>query len=431
MYNCNKRFPFIFLLLFAAWAANGQASSPFSRLGVGDINNNGLAQNQAMGGIGISNPSGWYINNVNPALLVYNRVFTFQGGMNYEKRTAFDGTSSQSFKGGNLNYLLMAFPVISGRWSSSMGLLPYSSVNYNFTYTDYVSGGPSLVPVKVQETGKGGITQFYWSNGVAINKFLSVGVKASYLFSSINIKDFNTVSGLTNYGALQSRYSFGGMNLSGGFSFHKDSIFHKNYRLNIGGFYALKSNVGVSHKVTTETIANNGAIIDSTTLFNLSSKFYLPQTFGAGISFSKIDRWTFGTDVTITDYRNYVSFEQKFSDYNAYAQGLNTPTLGYRVAVGGEITPRYEDFTNYFSRVTYRVGVFYEKLPFIVNANPAYDRGGTFGFSLPVGRISTIDLGVRIGKRGVVTQNTLEENYFRIYFGATFNDQWFIKRKFD
>jgi hypothetical protein len=32
----------------------------------------------------------------------------------------------------------------------------------------------------------------------------------------------------------------------------------------------------------------------------------------------------------------------------------------------------------------------------------------------------------------VVTQNLLEENYFRVYFGVTFNDRfWFIKRKFD
>ncbi|MBS1487666.1 MAG: hypothetical protein JST43_08755 [Bacteroidetes bacterium] len=412
-------------------AANGQASSPFSRLGVGDLNNNGLAQNEAMGGVGISNPNGWYINNMNPALLVFNRVFAFQGGMSYEKRSAFDGTNNQSFKGGNLNYLLMAFPVIGGRWSSSIGALPYSSVNYNFTYTDYVTGGPSLIPVKVQETGKGGITQFYWSNGVAINKYLSVGVKASYLFSSINIKDFNTVNGLTNYGALQSRYSFGGTNLTGGISFHKDSIFHKNYRLNIGAIYSLKSNVGVTHKVTTETIANTGAIIDSTTLFNLSSKFYLPQTYGGGISLSKVDRWTVGADVAVSDYRKFVSFEEKFSDYNAFSQGLNTPTLGYRTALGGELTPRYEDFTNYFNRVTYRIGAFYEKLPFLVNSNPVFDRGGTFGISLPVGRISTIDIGVRIGKRGVASQNTLEENYFRLYFGATFNDQWFIKRKFD
>jgi hypothetical protein len=57
--------------------------------------------------------------------------------------------------------------------------------------------------------------------------------------------------------------------------------------------------------------------------------------------------------------------------------------------------------------------------------------GGTFGFSFPVGRASTVDLGIRIGKRGALPQSSIEENYFRVYFGITFNDQWFNKRKFD
>jgi hypothetical protein len=70
-------------------------------------------------------------------------------------------------------------------------------------------------------------------------------------------------------------------------------------------------------------------------------------------------------------------------------------------------------------------------LPYLVNGNPLEDIGGTFGFSLPVGRASTVDLGFKIGKRGVVPQSSIEENYFRMYFGITFNDQWFIKRKFD
>jgi hypothetical protein len=36
-----------------------------------------------------------------------------------------------------------------------------------------------------------------------------------------------------------------------------------------------------------------------------------------------------------------------------------------------------------------------------------------------------------MGKRGDKANTLLEENYFRIFFGVTFNDQWFIKRKFD
>ncbi|MBS1951776.1 MAG: hypothetical protein OJF59_001572 [Cytophagales bacterium] len=431
MHNCKKPF-FIFFLSLAVGAANAQAPSPFTRFGVGDINNNGMAQNQGMGGIGISNPSPWYINNQNPALLVFNRVFVFQGGMYYDKKTAFDGVNTQSFKGGNLNYLAIATPVVNGKWSTSIGLLPYSSVNYNLSFQSNVLGSPSNVMTTVQETGKGGITQFYWSNGVAINRYLSVGIKGSYLFSSVNIKDSNPIAGLTNYGSVLTRYSFNGLNLSTGLSFHKDSLFHKKYRLNIGLTYSMRSHLIVNKKLTTEIISNTGAVIDSTTIINnLNNRLVLPQNFGVGLSFGKVDRWTVGGDFTLLDYNTYVPFQSSFILGNQYSQAPDVPTAAYRAALGGEITPRVEDFTNYLNRVSYRIGAFYEKYPFLVNGNPVFDRGGTFGFSLPVGRISTIDIGVRIGKRGVVSKNTLEENYFRIYFGATFNDQWYIKRKFD
>jgi len=59
------------------------------------------------------------------------------------------------------------------------------------------------------------------------------------------------------------------------------------------------------------------------------------------------------------------------------------------------------------------------------------DFGINFGLSLPVARYSSLDLGVKLGKRGDINTNTVVENYFKIYFGVTFNDQWFIKRKFD
>ena len=71
-----------------------------------------------------------------------------------------------------------------------------------------------------------------------------------------------------------------------------------------------------------------------------------------------------------------------------------------------------------------------EEYPFLANNKSVKDLGLNFGLSLPAGR-SSLDLGFRYGKRGNRNDNLIEENYFRIFFGVTFNDQWFIKRKFD
>jgi hypothetical protein len=76
------------------------------------------------------------------------------------------------------------------------------------------------------------------------------------------------------------------------------------------------------------------------------------------------------------------------------------------------------------------VGGSYEKEPFLVNNNQLKDMGVNFGLSLPTGR-SSLDFGFRYGKLGDKSKNVLEESYFRIYFGITFVDQWFVRRKFD
>jgi hypothetical protein len=426
MQRCRETLPLFIIFLFVALGAQGQiASSPFSEYGIGNLQSNGTAQNQGMGGIGISNGSPWYINNMNPALLVNNHVTVFQGGMQFEKKALSDGTNTQRFQNGNLNYLALAFPVKANRWTTSIGLTPYSSVNYNFSYQDYVAGSYQLITY--QQSGKGGINQFYWSNGVSINKYFSAGIKATYLFGSVISQNpsYSPISYANS--SLRTTDAFNGLNLGVGLSFHIDSLLNKNYKLNIGLIGSLGSNMNVQHQSKYVSTLSNGSVLDSVTFNKQYGKLTLPHNFGVGVSFGKADRWLIGFDFTSLDYR---SFDYKTND--GTRQYLGTTTIGYRSGVGIEIVPKYEDFTNYLNRITYRVGASYERSPFLVNGNPLTDIGGTFGFSFPVSHISAIDLGIKIGKRGIVTQNLLEENYFRVYFGVTFNDRfWFIKRKFE
>jgi hypothetical protein len=218
------------------------------------------------------------------------------------------------------------------------------------------------------------------------------------------------------------------LNLGGGIHLHFDSLFHKNYRLNIGAIGSLASNFNAQHLERIQAVSTRGAIIDSVTIAKEYGKLSIPFNYGVGISFGKPDRWLVGADFTYLDFQKF-----DYSTNDGVKQFAGTPTTGYRAGIGAEIIPRVEDFTNYLNRIIYRVGFSYEKSPITVfGNNPLTDIGGTFGFSFPVSSISTVDLGVKIGKRGVISQNSFEENYFRIYFGVTFNDRlWFIKRKFE
>jgi hypothetical protein len=141
----------------------------------------------------------------------------------------------------------------------------------------------------------------------------------------------------------------------------------------------------------------------------------------AGISFGQGDKWMVGVDATISDFTVYRDFDNR-----------NVPVQkGKKLAIGTEFTPDPTSISNYLKRMTYRTGVSIEESPYLINGKPLKDLGINFGLSLPVSRVSSLDLAVRWGKRGNVSDNTIEETYFKIYFGVTFNDQWFIKRRFD
>jgi hypothetical protein len=403
--------------------ANAQATkTPFSAFGIGEYYGNALAHNQGMAGVGISNPQYFYLNNKNPALLVFNALTVFESGIVGESRTVKNGEAVEKNGSGNLNYLAIAFPVKRGKWSSSTGLKPYTNVNYQLNYTDDIIG--SANKVAVLETGTGGINQLFLSNGVALGSDVSIGFTANYLFGSINNRYSNrlieTQQDVVFVPTVYERYYFKDFSFSAGFSFHKDSLFNKNYQVNFGLVYDFSAKVNTDFYQRTELNKASGDI-DSLALANLYGTTTLPQSYGAGLSFSKGNNFTVGVDAQYLDYSQYKDFKGQ----NPTGQGA------WRLAIGGEFTPNLSSPGSYLKRMTYRTGVSLDQYPYLVNGNTLQDFGINFGLSLPVSRFSSVDLGVKFGKRGDLQLNKIEENYIKLYFGVTFNDQWFIKRRFD
>ena len=103
-----------------------------------------------------------------------------------------------------------------------------------------------------------------------------------------------------------------------------------------------------------------------------------------------------------------------------------------KFVVGGEITPDVASVNNYLKRITYRVGASYTKTPYFVQETQITDFGINFGLSVPVVRFSSLDFGFQFGNRGTLSNNLIKENYFRVYFGVSFNDnRWFLRPKFN
>ncbi len=428
MLHKNIVFALTAIMLAITPAVFAQVSkTPFSSKGIGDIYDMGFAHNRGMGGLGISNPSYWHLNNVNPALLPYNSLTVFSAAFIGENRTIENNLISETNGSGNMAYLAIAFPVKPGKWTTSVGLMPYSNVDYESVETIDVVGAVNGEKALKISSGTGGLNQFYWANGYAISKNIFIGARAAYIFSNIESDvAFDLLEQQSSFRRGQNqRISVSDFLFSGGVAFKKDSVFNNKIQLKLGLIYDFGSTLKAERFVSTEQRAFSTPVIRDS-LEDIRGSIDIPQALGVGISFNKGTDWMIGLDARFqkwTDFKNFNGSNENLGDQ-------------IKIIFGGELTPEATSVTSYFKRVTYRFGLSYENTPYqIANAdgqfNQVNDFGINLGWTMPVSRISNLDFAFTYGVRGNVDDTLIREQYFRFHLGVTFNDRWFIQRRYN
>ncbi|MEP0367778.1 MAG: hypothetical protein ABJN36_18170 [Cyclobacteriaceae bacterium] len=422
--NCGKLCLFALALVVSVKAFTQATSSPYSSNGIGEIAYQGLQHNFAMGETGIGTPSPWHINLENPALLTFNSLSSFQVGLQGESRKFRTQTASNSESSVGLRYMALSLPVVSrSRWITSFALLPLSSVSYHT-----VSFRP--IDDELQEQtdyyGDGGLSQLIWANGFRISNSLSVGFKAAYVFGSIdsesNIKMVDSTGLISSQDyliAYRESTSYSDIQFSVGASYH--AKLSESKFLNFGAVYNISGELEGKKDTYFERQTIFGSTIQSQEISSgEKSTFEFPVSFGFGVSFENVGKYKIGVDV-----RN--QFWDKSTPIESGEVYRNTTS----VSVGGEFIPDYQSVNNYFSRVKYRAGISYRQSPYILNDTEINDFGINFGTSMPMIGASSLDLGFKFGVRGTTKNNLIRENYFQFVLGATINDRWFIKRRYD
>lgn len=401
------------------WASYGQAiNSPYSNNGLGELLYQGLPHNVAMGEVGIAMPTAWHINLQNPALLTANTFSTFQVGINGDfRRYETDLTTGQA-NGASLRYLAMSFPVVRNRWTAALALLPLSAVKYNTFSQDSVDDNTNGV---TQFEGEGGLSQLVWANGIRLYKSLTLGVKASYVFGLIDREYrafLNSEAFPNNYAVsfLEST-TYSDFNFALGISY-RVTLGERKY-LNLGGTYDMSQTLDGTQDQYLQRLALSGATLQSQTIAeDVSTQYSLPRAYGLGISYENLNSFKVGLDVVSQDWE---------SVNEGQADLRNT----LKIAAGVEWTPDYQSVNSYLKRTTLRLGFSSKQLPYLVNNTEINDFGINFGASFPVSGYSSMDTAFKFGLRGTTDNNLIREEYFQVVIGATINDRWFIKRRYD
>jgi hypothetical protein len=421
---------FLFLPGFQA-VAQSVANSPFSRLGIGDINaKTSSIRSFSMGGIGVASPNSAMINDLNPALLFYNSLVTFETGVAGESKQISNQNQQQTSTNANLGYIALSMP-ISKRWASVIGLRPFSNVDYQTYSEENVVNNPSVQVVKTYE-GEGGLSEAFFGNGVKIWKGLTLGLQGSFLFGSINndagtiLRD-TTAQGLSSEKTVFStRTTYSGLNVNSGL--HYRHTVNERLFVSLGATYGWGGDIGGIRRTLLQRrdLTRNELPVEETALSDsISGSIYLPGSFSVGLGVDNGENWGIGIDFTAHQLSGFRSFEGRQELHDAFRFGM-----------GGEYTPDMLSLDSYLKRITYRAGFSYARTPWMTNGNNVDDIAVTWGASFPVGRMTAIqrsflNVGLALGKRGNLTDNPLREMYFRFQVGLSLNNRWFIRRMID
>jgi hypothetical protein len=396
-------------------------NSPYSYLGMGEIQSSNNATQMMMGGIGVSNSNGIYTNTVNPALLARNRYTNLEVGVNTEYKTLQDYRQQQKVFGGNYQSLNLTLP-ISNRWTMSVGIRPHSAVEYETRSYRRLNllGVDSLI---YSYKGSGGVSKVTISNGVRLSKELYLGLQMDYLFGQVNrnVATQNMSDGQYYKVQLEDLTSYSDFQFKAGFAYRanlKSDLF-----LNMGATLDLNSTLHANQVKRFATMDLSGITVINADTLEKSAAFtqQIPVAKRFGLSIEKLAKWMVGVDYTYTDW----------SKVNNNLGRSATLPASHKVAVGGEYTPDIESISSYFKRTTYRVGASYEKTPydFLGNGSYAVDKNLSFGVALPLRNLSLLNIAYQVGRRGLITDNGMEEQYHRLTLGLTFSDLWFQKQK--
>ncbi|WP_239022849.1 hypothetical protein [Pontibacter mangrovi] len=405
-------------------------NTPYSRYGIGEINENyGSIRGAGMAGAGISAGNSYQPNTTNPAMLYYNSITNFDFSAAGQVKTIKSQSASQVVGNANLYNLSLAVP-ISGRWSTAVGLRPFSTVNYEINATSNLEGNPEASILR-RYAGEGGLSEVYFAHGVRLFGGFTVGGSASYIFGNIINETGSTVQDPEQPNASLvsitkiDRTTYRDFMYRAAFSYRKK--LKDKLNLGVGGVYGFAADLEAERDISYERRGPNGLpLVEPMPDDTVSNTIQLPANWRAGVSLDNGSNLTLAADFSTYEWSKYKGFDGTNSNLKD----------SYKIAVGGEYTPNATAIDSYFKRITYRGGLYYNNTQFQLNGEDITDKGLTTGFTFPLGRgtmydLYLLNLSLGYGQRGTTDSGLVQENYLQFGLGFTVNSRWFLKRRIE
>lgn len=398
--------------------AQVSTSSPYSRFGLGELEQNVFPQFNAFGGASraFSNPK--VINASNPATYSTfgSKSFLFSTG-GWHQTTRMENLSTEQIVNNNaFSHLVLGFP-ISSRFGASFGMMPFSSTGYQISIRD------TEYNAEMDYYGDGGISKIYFGGAYELFKGFSFGGNASYLFGGLNRRKrliYDDESFLNS--RSNSKINLKGYYYELGFLYKKGLNEDEEFSIGIvannnSSIRAKKTELVESFQFVGFLENPQDTFVNSTEWGNVS----LPKYISAGISYNKDQKWLFLADYSTQDWSDYSMFNESDDLVNSM-----------KMCAGIQYTPEYNSITKYYKRIDYRIGASYVKTPLQFADNQLKEMSISFGFGIPLRKSRTkYDFACTFGRRGTTKDNLIKESFVRLGLSISYDGVWFLKRKYD
>ena len=400
-------------------------TSPYSIIGIGDIEKSYFDRTSSMAHTGIalsSDATNRFLYHANPASYsgLQDKWFNLEATARY-KGVSYAGTpisNASASQSSDLQFKKLVISIkIKPRWGAALGLLPFSTSNYSYFGTKAIQG--STFTAQTYNEGTGSTNQFFIANSYKINKHLSVGLHTAYIFGQLEQKE-TIVSGVSDSALVTDRnLLLGNFYFKGGLQFQ--TKINDKLQLLAGATGSLRTPLKANYQL--KVTNGNTALIDNQQFRN--TFFNLPLMYAGGIAVKLKDKYTFAADY---NFQSWTGSNTNTSNY----QLVNSS----RYSAGFEYSKKisYRDYQgNILSAEKYfiQTGVSYSNSYLRINGIQLTDYSVTIGGGFNALKRSNLgmQLGIEVGQRGTKQAGLIKETYTQAHVTFVYRDFWRVKVK--
>jgi len=383
-------------------------TSPYSILGVGDIDTKDYGRFFSSGSASLARRSENAYNYSNPASLTELPFKTMHFAISMRGRnstfvTPWSDTATLPDKDFVVKQVTLAFK-LNNKTAFAFGLRPYSSVNYKFSQQIAILDGNTTYNKYIN--GSGGLNSVYFSLAHTLGPRVSVGLTGSWIFGSlINTTQYLGDNILLTIKRKETDFYYGA-NLQGGIQWYPNWGKAWKQRFGLVGGLATR----LHGQMYTEYLQDTTHI---STSWGPVHYFDLPLFVGFGYSAQIHDDWSISLDANYYDWKRQVV---------NYGNSYTAPNV--RLSFGTEYSFRKRAYGNVFERSYISAGVVAQEHYIRILANPMWDYSVTLGAGYLLTRKVMMQAGLEVGRRGNLAQSQIRENYTQFMVGLTLKDIW-------